>query len=381
MRFDFTDEQQMWHDTVNRFMDTDGGGRDYVRGCDMERRYPYELYEKVAKQGWLGLMIPEEYGGMGADAMFYAIFMGAMGKYSVDIASAFGVTTFTAMNIVRHGTPEQKKRYLPDFIEGKVRFSISMTEPNAGSDVASLTTRAELKGDRFVINGQKVFASAAHTRDNIICMAVRTDPSAPKHKGISLLLVPNTTPGLEMRLLPTLARRSTGTNEIFLTNAEVPRENLLGNLNAGWQYLVEHLEIERLAIAAGYAACAETAVGDALRYAKQRHQFGRAIGEFQVIKHMLADMHTQMEAAQLMVYRLAYTVSQGRPCAKEAAMAKLFASETLLDVTTKGMQVLGGYAQLPEFDMERYWREGKQATVGAGTSQIQRGIIAKSLGL
>jgi alkylation response protein AidB-like acyl-CoA dehydrogenase len=381
MRFDFTDEQQMWYDTVNRFMDTDGGGREYVRQCDIERRYPYELYDKVAQQGWLGLMLPEEYGGMGADAMFYAIFMGAMGKYSVDFAGAFGVSTFTAMNIVRHGTPEQKKRYLPAFVEGRVRFSISMTEPNAGSDVASLKCRAELKGDQFVINGQKVFASAAHVKDNVICMAVRTDPNAPKHKGISLVLVPNNTPGVDMRLLPTLARRATGTNEIFLTDARVPRENLIGELNHGWQYLVEHLEIERLAIAAGYAACAETAVADAIRYARERHQFGRAIAEFQVIKHMLADMQTHVEAASLMVYRLAYRVAQGRPCAKEAAMAKLFASETLLDVATKGMQILGGYAQLPEFDMERYWREGKQATVGAGTSQIQRSIIAKSLGL
>ncbi len=216
MRFDFSEEQQMWHDTVHRFIDTEGGGREYARRCDMDRRYPYELYEKVARQGWLGLLVPEEYGGMGADAMFYAIFMGAMGKYHVDLSSAFGVSTFTAMNIVRHGTPEQKKRYLPAFIEGKIRFSISMTEPNAGSDVASLTCRAELQDDHFVLNGQKVFASAAHAKDNIICMAVRTNPTAPKHKGISLLLVPNTTPGLELRLLPTLARRATGTNEIFV---------------------------------------------------------------------------------------------------------------------------------------------------------------------
>ncbi len=381
MRFDFTDEQQMWHDTVHRFVETEGGGREYARMCDVERRYPYELYEKVARQGWLGLMVPEEYGGMGADAMFYAIFMGAMGKYHVDFSSAFGVSTFTAMSIVRHGTAEQKRRYLPAFIEGKVRFSISMTEPNAGSDVASLTCRAELKGDHFVVNGQKLFASAAHVKDNVICMAVRTDPSAPKHKGISLLLVPNDTPGLELRLLPTLARRATGTNEIFLTDVKLPRENLLGELNAGWRYLVEHLEIERLAIAAGYASCAQTAVADALRYARERHQFGRPIGEFQVIKHMLADMQMQVEAAALMVYRVAYQASLGRPCTKEAAMAKLFASETLLDVATKGMQILGGYAQLPEYDMERYWREGKQATVGGGTSQIQRSIIAKSLGL
>jgi len=381
MRFDFSDEQQLWHDTVHRFIDSEGGGREYARQCDVERRYPYELYEKVAKQGWLGLLVPEEYGGMGADAMFYAIFMGAMGKYAVDFSSAFGVTTFTAMNLVRHGTRQQKEKYLPAFIEGRVRFSISMTEPNAGSDVASLTTRAELRDDHFVLNGQKVFASAAHARDNIICMAVRTDPNAPKHKGISLLLVPNDTPGLELRLLPTLARRSTGTNEIFLTDVRVPRENLVGELNHGWRYLVEHLEIERLAISAGYVSCAQTAVSDALRYAKERHQFGRAIGEFQVIKHMLADMQTQVDAATLMVYRVAYLASQGRACTREAAMAKLIASETLLDVATKGMQILGGYAQLPEYDMERYWREGKQATVGGGTSQIQRSIIAKGLGL
>lgn len=380
MNFGFTEEQKIWHKTVNDFVDRECG-REYVRKCEEVREYPYEFYEKVAKQGWLGLMLPKEYGGAEADAIMYVIMMGALGKYSVDFGAAFGVSTFTAMNIVRHGTREQKEKYLEAFTRGEVRFSISMTEPNAGSDVAALQTYAAIDGDDFVINGQKVFSSAAHARGNIINLAVRTDRNVPKHKGISLVLVPNTTPGLEMRKLPTLARRATGTNEIFFTDCRVPRSNILGEKNQGWRYLTEHLELERVCVAAINAASAQVAVADAVNYAKTRIQFGQPIAQFQVIKHMLAEMQMQVEAAQLMTYRVAWMISQGMPCRKEAAMAKLFASETLFKVATDGMQILGGYAQLPEYDMERWFREGKQAMVGGGTSQIQRSIIAREMGL
>lgn len=380
MYFEFNDEQAIWHKTVHDFVDKEFG-REYYRQCDQERRYPYEIYKRLVELGWIGIMIPEEYGGLGSDAIMYTILNEALGKYGVDIGTPVALTTFTSTNVVRHGTEEQKQYYLPKVCTGDVRFSISITEPDAGSDAASLKISAVLDGDDFVINGQKVFSTAAHAENNVICLAARTDKTAPKHKGISLILVPNTTPGIEMRRLKTLARRATGTNEIFFTNVRVPRSNLLGQLNHGWKYLTGHLEMERLAVAGLNLGNAQTALDDAVEYAKNRVQFGRPIGQFQVIKHMLADMALEVDAVRLLVYRAAWIITQGKPCPKEASMAKLFASETLFRTATNGMQILGGYGQMAEYDMERYFREGKQAMVGGGTSQIQRSIIARSLGL
>ncbi|MBI4619041.1 MAG: acyl-CoA dehydrogenase family protein [Desulfobacterales bacterium] len=376
----FTEEQEMWRKTVNDFMDKEVG-REYCRKVYQERQYPYEFYDKVVKQGWLGLMIPEKYGGVESDVVMYTIMNEALAKFGVDIATSVSVSAFSAMNIVHHGTEEQKDRYLSRVVKGEIRFSISITEPNAGSDAASLATSARLDGDHFIVNGQKVFASAAHAKNNIMCMGVRTDTSLPKHKGISVLLVPNDLPGLEMRRLDTLARRATGTNEVFLDNVMVPKENLLGELNGGWKILTGHLEIERAAVAGMNVGNAQTAVDDAIRYAKEREQFGRPIGQFQVIKHMLAQMQLEVDAARLLTYRAAAMTDMGIPCRKEVSMAKLFASETLFKVATQGMQIMGGYGTMPEYDMERYFREGKQATIGGGTSEIQRGIIARELGL
>lgn len=380
MDFGFSEEQAIWHKTVHNFVDKEFG-REYYRQCDQERSYPYEMYKRLAELGWVGIMIPEEYGGLGSDAIMFTILNEALGKYGVDIGTTVALTSFTSSNVVRYGTEEQKKHYLPKVCTGDIRFSISITEPDAGSDAASLKISAVLDGDHFVINGQKLFSTGAHAENNIICLAARTDKTAPKHKGISLILVPNTTEGLEMRRLNTLARRATGTNEIFFTDVKVPRSNLLGQLNHGWNYLTGHLEIERVSVAGLNLGNAQVALDDAIEYAKNRVQFGRSISQFQVIKHMLADMALEVDAARLMVYRVAWLITQGKSCTKEASMAKLLASETLFRTASNGMQILGGYGQMPEYDMERYFREGKQAMVGGGTSQIQRSIIARGLGL
>jgi alkylation response protein AidB-like acyl-CoA dehydrogenase len=379
MTMDFlTDEQLLWRDTVARVMDNEIG-RDYVRQCDTERAYPYEAYEKVARLGWLRLLIPEEQGGDGGTIFDYALMCEGLARYGFDFATAFMVSTFTGMNIVKFGTPQQQEKYLPAFMRGDVRFSISISEPSAGSDAASTRTRAEHGDHGWTIRGQKLWCSGAAARNVVIAMLVRTDKEAKKHHGLSVLLVPNDTPGLDIRKLPTMARRATGTTEIFVDDARVPDANLLGQAGDGWHIITDHLELERIAVAAAYVGNAQQAVTDALKYAHERIQFERAIYEFQVIRHMLADMQTAVDAARLMVYRAADMASRGVPCTREVSMAKLMASETLQTVTRQGMQILGGHAMLPEADMERYFREGMQATIGGGTSQIQRTIIAKAL--
>ncbi|WP_326536591.1 acyl-CoA dehydrogenase family protein [Pseudorhodoferax sp.] len=378
---DFLSEsQQLWLDTVNRFMDHEITV-EYVRRCDTNRDYPYEAYEKIANQGWLGLLFKEEDGGAGGDIFDYTLMAEALGKFGFDFAAAVLVPTFTAMNISKYGSAAQKKKYIQPFIEGKIRFSVSISEPDAGSDASNTKTRArrDASGD-WIVSGQKLWCSGAAARDTVIAMLVRTDPDN-KHGGLSILLIPNDTPGLVINKLPTLSRHATGTTEIFLDNVRVPGDAILGEEGQGWKIITEHLELERCSVAGGYVGNAQTAVSTAVRYAHERIQFGKPLWDFQVLKHMLADCQTQVDAARLLVYRAAQMASQGLPCSREVSMAKLYGSETLKQCALTGMQVLGGYANLPEADMERYLRESIQSTIGGGTSQIQKTIIAKSMRL
>ncbi len=372
------DEQRLWKDQVDRFMEREIG-REYIRRCDMNREYPYEAYEKIAKQDWLRLLIPEDHGGFGGTIFDYALMCEGLSCYGFDFATGFMVSTFTAMNIVKFGTDAQKAKYLEPFMRGDIRLSISISEPQAGSDAANTRTRAIADGDGWLLRGQKLWCSGASARNVVIAMLVRSDPEAKKHAGLSVFLVPNDAAGLDIRRLPTMARRATGTTEIFVDDVRVGRDQLLGELGKGWSIITDHLELERIAVSAGYVGNAQQAVSDALRYAHERIQFDRPIFDFQAIPPPPPDMQTQVDAARLLVYRAADLATRGIPCAREVSMGKLFASETLQTVTQQGMQIMGGHGMLPEADMERYFREGMQSTIGAGTSQIQRTIIAKSM--
>ncbi|MEU4227826.1 acyl-CoA dehydrogenase family protein [Nonomuraea sp. NPDC026600] len=378
MDFRFTEEQQLWSDTLHSFMEREVG-REYIRKHDESREFPDEAYQKIADRGWLGLLIPEQYGGLAADPVMYAIFCEAIAKYSLDFAAAVMTSMFTATNIANHGTEEQRETYLPGFLQGRTKFSISITEPGAGSDAASLQTKAVADGDHWVLNGNKVFCSGAHLPNTIITVLARTGPD--KHQGLSLILVPNTAPGVDIRKLNTIVRRSLGTTEIFLTDVRVPRENIIGEPGTGWAYIGEHLEYERLSLAASYVGNARTALDDTIRYTKDRTQFGRSLSSFQVLKHRMAENECEVEAARLLVYNAATKMARGERALKEVSMAKVFAADTAFKTSFNGMQALGGYAQLPEYDMERYFREAKHAMVGGGANEIQRSIIAKEMGL
>lgn len=379
MSANFLSESQAdWLETVNDFMDREVRV-EYVRNCDVERRYPYEAYEKIAKQGWLGILFPESEGGSGGDIFDYTLMAEGLGKFGFDFAAAVLVPTFTAMNIIKYGTAEQKARYVKPFLGGDIRFSVAISEPEAGSDAANTKTRArqDASGD-WIVTGSKLWCSGAAAEDVVIAMLVRTG-TEHKHNGLSVLLIPNDTPGLDIRKLPTLSRHATGTTEIFLDEVRVPADALLGDVGQGWKIITEHLELERCSVAAAYVGNAQTAVDTANRYAQQRTQFGKELFDFQVLKHMLADCQTQVDAARLLCYRAAQMKAENRPAARETSMAKLFGSETLKKCALDGMQILGGHANLPEADMERYLRESVQSTIGGGTSQIQRTIIAKSM--
>jgi alkylation response protein AidB-like acyl-CoA dehydrogenase len=378
MDFRFTEEQELWRKTLHDFMDKEVG-REYTREHDAARKFPDEAYRKIAERGWLGLLVPEEHGGLAADPIMYAIFCEAIAKFSLDFAAAVMTSMFTATNISHHGTDEQRQQYLPGFLAGDTKFSISISEPGAGSDAASIVTKAVLDGDEWVLNGNKVFCSGAHLPGAVITVLARTSPD--RHGGMSLILVPNTNEGVDVRKLDTIVRRSLGTTEIFFTDARVPKENVIGEPGAGWQYIGEHLEYERLSLAATYVGNARTALDDTIKYTKERTQFGRPLSSFQVLKHRMAENECEVEAARLLVYAAASKMTRGERAVKEVSMAKVFAADVAFKTAFNGMQALGGYAQLPEYDMERYFREAKHAMVGGGTNEIQRSIIAKEMGL
>ncbi len=378
MDFRFNEEQQLWHDTVHHFMDKEVG-REYTRVHDAERDFPWDVYRKMAQQGWLGLLLPEEDGGAAADPVMFAIFCEAIAKFSLDTAACIMTSMFTASNISSHGTPQQKARYLPPFLRGETTFSISITEPGSGSDAAAARTRAVLDGDQWVINGSKTFCSGAHLPGATIVLMARTGEE--RYDGLSLFLLPNDTPGLTVTKLNTIVRRSLGTTQLYLDNVRLPRENLIGEVGQGWRYIATHLDLERLSLAASYVGNARTALNDTINYTKDRKQFGRQLSSFQVLKHRMADDECNVTAARLMVYAAATKLARGERALKDVSMAKVFAADVLYKASFNGMQALGGYSNLPEFDMERYFREAKHAMIGGGTNEIQRSIIAKEMGL
>jgi alkylation response protein AidB-like acyl-CoA dehydrogenase len=378
MDFRLTDEQQLWKETLDAFMEKEVG-REYTRKHDESREFPDEAYRKIADRGWLGLLVPEEFGGLDADPVMYAIFCEAIAKYSLDFAACVMTSMFTATNIAKHGTREQQEKYLPGFLEGRTRFSVSISEPGAGSDAAAVSTRAVLEDGHWILNGNKTWCSGAHLPGAVITILARTSPE--KHAGLSLILVPNDTEGVDIRKLNTIVRRSLGTTEIFLTDARVPAENMLGEPGDGWTFINGHLEWERLSLAATYVGNARTALDDTIAYTKGRTQFGRPLSTFQVLKHRMAENECEVEAARLLVYNAATKMARGERAVKEVSMAKVFAADVAFKTAFNGMQALGGYAQLPEYDMERYFREAKHGMVGGGASEIQRSIIAKEMGL
>jgi alkylation response protein AidB-like acyl-CoA dehydrogenase len=380
MDFGFSEEQNLLRESVRKLMDKHAPP-EYVRRLDREQAYPYELYDAWIDAGLLRLPFPEAYGGLGGDVVDMVIICEELSRRSTDFSMSFGGSVFCGLNIVRKGSEEQKRFWLPKLLSGDVKFSISMSEPDAGSDIGAMRTTAKRDGDHWVVNGQKLWASGAAAKRNVINVYVKTDTQAHYRQGMSLFLVDNDAPGVKMRKLDMLGRRCTGTYEIFFDNVRVPADRLVGGENKGWEVVLSGLQVERITSAANSVGGAQAVVDIALQYAKDRKQFGRPIGTFQAIAHMLADMQTEVEAARSLMWRAAWMVSSGKDALREITMAKLLASETYAKVANQGMQVMGGYGYNMEFDMQRHFRDSRASTVAAGSSQIQRNLIANLMGL
>ena len=269
----------------------------------------------------------EAYGGLGGGAVDSCIIMEEIARISADLSMMIGGSMFCGLNVQRKGSEEQKRHWLPKLLKGEIKMSISMSEPDAGSDVGAIRTIAVRDGDHYVINGQKLWATGAGAKGNVINVYVKTDPKAHYRQGLSLFLIDNDTPGLELRKLDMLGRYCTGTYEIFLKDVRVPADRLIGGENKGWDCVLSGLQVERVVAAAADCGSALGCVEMALAYAKERKQFGRPIGTFQAIAHMLADMMTEVEAARALTYRCAAMLDHGQDALRDITMAKLFASE------------------------------------------------------
>ncbi|MEA2926650.1 MAG: hypothetical protein QOD25_3772 [Alphaproteobacteria bacterium] len=380
MDFGLSSEQQLLGESVRKAMDRLATPQ-YVRRLDSEAAYPYELYDAWTEMGLLRMPFPEAHGGLGGTLLDMVIIAEELARKSFDFFTAYGASVFCGLNLLRNGSPEQCARYLPKLLAGEIRMCVSMSEPDAGSDTGAMRSTARRVNEAWRINGQKLWSTGAGARDTLINVYVKTDSKAHYREGMSLFLVANDAPGVELRKLDMLGRRSVGTYEIFFNDVEAGDECLVGGVNRGFHCLLSGLQTERITTAAGYCGAAQAALDLAVDYAKTRKQFGRPIGSFQAIAHMLADLQTEVDAGRLLMLRAAWTATRGEDALREISMAKLFASETYVKVANAGMQVLGAYGYNMEFDMQRHFRDARAATIAAGTSQIQRNLIAGRMGL
>ncbi|HEY2772107.1 MAG TPA: acyl-CoA dehydrogenase family protein [Solirubrobacteraceae bacterium] len=375
-----TDEQRAFVEAIRDFATRECGTREQRDALTDNGREPHnqELYERIADLGWVGVSIPEEYGGSGGGAVDMCLLCEEFARGQIPM-SFYGVSMITAGAIQRFGSDELKQEILGGIARGRVE-AIAMSEPEAGSDVGNLSCRAERQNGGYLINGQKTWITAAHASDHIL-LVCRTNRTGNKHEGLSMISVPAGSDGVEVRGIETMGGREV--NDVFFTDCHVPADRLVGNQDQAWMQLMAGLNNERLIIAAQALGMAQRAFDDLLAYVKERKQFGRPIGSFQALKHRIADLATDLEATRLLVYDTAAKAdaNPGALFPREASMSKLKATEMAKRCALEGVQMMGGYGYAVEYDMEHQLRTAVVTTIYGGTSEIQRDIIGKTLGL
>ena len=380
MDFGFTDEQEMLRATARQFV-ADVCPAERAKEWDEESAVPPELFKGMAELGWFSLPFAEQDGGDGGGPVELILIAEELGRASFDVAMCYVGVLIPGITVFNWGSPAQRAFIREQVMTGRQRLAVAVSEPDSGSDAAALRTSAQDRGDHFLVNGQKMWCTGAGLPDTTIATYVRTGPREPKHEGISLLLIDPQCDGVEVRRTPTLARHILGTNEVYLSDVMVPRENLVGPQDQGWSILLSNIELEKVIITGGYLGAAQATLDEMLAFAKTRHAFGRPVGTFQALAHAMADLQVEIDSARLLAYRAAWLLAQGRPCGREGAMAKLKGSETYVAAARLGMQVCAGHGFSTESVMSFRYRESIVATISGGTSQIQRNGIARSMGL
>ena len=378
MDFTLNESQQQLQATMRRFV-----AQEVIPiASDYEHAdaYPEPIVKQMADLGLFGCILPTAYGGQGLDYVSYAIICEELSRGWMSLAGILNSHLMMGLMTYWYGSEAQKQTYLPAFSRGERRGGLMLTEANAGSDAAAMRTTAIKEGDTYVINGSKMFITNAE-RGNTFMLLAKTDTTIqPQHRGISAFLLDKSHPGFRIgRQIKKLGYKGLRTCEVILEDCRLPRDCLVGEEGNGFKYVMSALEVGRINIAARGVGMARAAFEDSIRYAQQREQFGQPIADFQAIQFKLADMATRIEAARLLTYQAAAKKDRGERCDLEAGMAKLFASEVCEKAASEGIQIHGGYGYTEEFAVERYYRDAKLLSVGEGTNEIQRMVIARRL--
>ncbi|MCS6797000.1 MAG: acyl-CoA dehydrogenase family protein [Myxococcota bacterium] len=377
MDFRLDETHQAIRETARAFAEREVAPR--ARQWDEEERFPHEIVPRLAELGFLGIRVPETYGGAGLDTLAYAIIVEEIarvdGSLALTIASHNGLAT---SHILQFGSDAQRRRYLPELASGRMLGAWALTEPGSGSDASAMRTRAVRRGDAWVIDGTKTFITQGSVGGLCVVLAV-TDPQRRQH-GITAFVVEHGTPGFRVgRKLEKLGCRASDTCELIFENCVVPDAQRLGEVDHGFIDTLRILDRGRISIGAMALGLGEGALGAAVAYAKQRVQFGRPIAEHQAIQWMIADCRVELDAARMLLWRAAWLADRSERYSREASMAKLYASEAASRACHRALQIHGGYGYTREFPVERHLRDAKLCEIGEGTSQIQRLVIARSL--
>lgn len=378
MKLTFTEEQKMMRKMVREFANEEI--KPFVERME-DGHFPNKIIKKLGELGIMGIPIPEKYGGSGMDFTSYIIAIHELSKVSATVGVILSVHTSVGTNpILYYGSEKQKQRYIPKLASGEYLGAFCLTEPSAGSDAASLKTTAVKRGDNYIINGSKIFITNGGEADVYIVYA--REPGTKRSEGISAFIVEKDFPGLNIgKDERKMGLNGSKTVQLTFENLIVPAENILGNEGEGFKNAMANLDVGRIGIAAQSLGIAEAALTQSVTYAKERHQFNKPIASQQGIAFKLANMATKVEAAKLLVYRAANLRTNNEKCGMEASMAKLFASKAAVEVTTEAIQIFGGYGYTKDYPVERYFRDAKVTEIYEGTSEIQRIVISKALGL
>jgi alkylation response protein AidB-like acyl-CoA dehydrogenase len=384
MDFSEPDHIRMLRDTLKRFVDKHMPRSEAAR-WDRDNAFPREVFDELAALGVMGLTIPEEYGGNGRDILATMVVIEELSRRSLAVSVPYIMgACYAGMNLLECGSEQQKRELLPRVSAGKLLFAYGWTEPDVGSDVASIRTTVVRDGDMLVINGEKRFCSGSEISDYIYTL-VRSGPADKRYENLAFVMIPPDAPGVEISRIDAMGMKGAATTDVHFTDVRVPAANLVGGedgWNRGWQMLTgAGLDVEKLEVAAIGIGIASAAVEDAWEYAMQRKQFGKPISHHQSIRHKLADMRTRLLAARLMMQNASWLADQGRRCGVETSMTKLFVTEAAKSIALDAQEILGAYGYVRDFDVERYVRDALLLPIIGGSSAIQRNNIANWLGL
>ncbi|CAB4343188.1 unannotated protein [freshwater metagenome] len=379
MSIQLTQDQKDFQEAIRAFVDKEI--IPVARDMEHAGEYPTAIVEHMKEMGLFGMTIPEEFGGLGVDMTTFSIVFEELSRGWMGVAGVLGSHSMACFIIAKHGTPEQKAKYLPELATGVRRSGLGLTEPGAGTDLQGIATTATLDGDHYIVRGSKTWITNARHADPLPVL-VKTDPKAePRHKGMSVLLIDSGTPGFTIgKDIPKMGYKGPESCEVILDEVRVPVENLLGGVEGrGMQQVLSALETGRLNIAARSVGIAARAYEEAVKYAKSRMAFGKSISEFQAIQLKIADMATDLQAARLLTYWAASEADQGKRVDLQTAQAKVFASEVAIQNSLRAMQVHGGYGYSTEYEIERLYRDAPLMSIGEGTNDIMRMVIAKQI--